>query len=37
MTVKEKFLRYVQIETTSEAACEACPSSPNQMVLPSSW
>jgi len=33
MTVKEKFLRYVQIETTSEAACEACPSSPNQMVL----
>ncbi len=33
MTVKEKFLRYVQIETTSEAECEACPSSPNQRVL----
>ena len=33
MTVKEKFLRYVQIETTSEAECESCPSSPNQMVL----
>ena len=33
MTVKEKFLRYVQIETTSEAECETCPSSPNQMVL----
>ena len=33
MTVKEKFLRYVQIETTSEESCESCPSSPNQMVL----
>ena len=33
MTVKEKFLRYVQIETTSEAECETCPSSPNQKVL----
>lgn len=33
MTVKEKFLRYVQVETTSEADCESCPSSPNQMVL----
>ncbi|MBQ8555728.1 MAG: peptidase T [Clostridia bacterium] len=33
MTVKEKFLRYVQIETTSDAACESCPSSPNQLVL----
>ena len=33
MTVKEKFLRYVQIETTSEAECDACPSSPNQRVL----
>ena len=33
MTVKEKFLRYVQVETTSEAECEACPSSPNQLVL----
>jgi tripeptide aminopeptidase len=33
MTVKEKFLRYVQIETTSEATCETCPSSPNQLVL----
>ena len=33
MTVKEKFLRYVQVETTSEATCESCPSSPNQLVL----
>ena len=33
MTVKEKFLRYVQVETTSEATCETCPSSPNQLVL----
>ncbi len=33
MTVKEKFLRYVQVETTSHADCESCPSSPNQMVL----
>ena len=33
MTVKEKFLRYVQVETTSEAECESCPSSPNQLVL----
>ncbi len=33
MTVKEKFLRYVQVETTSHADCESCPSSPNQMLL----
>ncbi|MBQ8200756.1 MAG: peptidase T [Clostridia bacterium] len=33
MNVKEKFLRYVQIETTSEAECPTCPSSPNQLVL----
>ena len=33
MTVKEKFLRYVQVETTSEESCETCPSSPNQTVL----
>ena len=33
MTLKEKFLRYVQVETTSEAECETCPSSPNQLVL----
>lgn len=33
MTVKEKFLRYVQVETTSEESCETCPSSPNQLVL----
>ena len=32
-TVKEKFLRYIQVETTSDAACETCPSSPNQWVL----
>ncbi|MGN0794409.1 MAG: peptidase T [Aristaeellaceae bacterium] len=33
MTVKERFLRYIQVETTSEATCETCPSSPNQLVL----
>ncbi len=33
MTVKEKFLRYIQVETTSEAACETCPSSPAQWEL----
>lgn len=33
MNVKEKFLRYVQIETTSDEGCESCPSSPNQRVL----
>ena len=33
MTVKEKFLRYVQVETTSEAECENCPSSEGQMTL----
>ncbi len=33
MNVKEKFLRYIQVETTSEAACETCPSSPAQWEL----
>ena len=33
MTVKEKFLRYVQVETTSEDSCESCPSSAGQMTL----
>ena len=33
MTVKEKFLRYVQVETTSEETCESCPSSAGQMTL----
>ena len=33
MNVKEKFLRYVQVETTSEDACENCPSSEGQMTL----
>ena len=32
-TVKEKFLRYIQVETTSDETCETCPSSPNQWVL----
>ena len=33
MTVKKKFLRYVQVETTSEESCESCPSSAGQMTL----
>ncbi len=33
MTVKEKFLRYIQIESTSEAECESCPSSEGQMTV----
>ncbi len=33
MNVKEKFLRYIQIETTSEGECETCPSSEGQWVL----
>ncbi len=33
MTVKEKFLRYIQIESTSEASCESCPSSEGQWTV----
>ncbi len=33
MTVKEKFLRYIQVETTSEESCESCPSSEGQWTL----
>lgn len=33
MNIKERFLRYVQIETTSNEACSACPSSPGQWTL----
>ena len=33
MNVKEKFLRYVQVETTSEESCENCPSSEGQLTL----
>ncbi|MGN0777658.1 MAG: HAD-IA family hydrolase, partial [Aristaeellaceae bacterium] len=33
MTVKERFLRYIQVETTSVDTCETCPSSPNQWTL----
>ncbi len=33
MTVKEKFLRYIQIESTSEASCENCPSSEGQWTV----
>ncbi|MBR6030282.1 MAG: peptidase T [Clostridia bacterium] len=29
-TVKEKFLRYIQIESTSDEACPECPSTPGQ-------
>ena len=32
-SVRERFLRYIQIETTSDGSCERCPSSPNQKVL----
>ncbi len=31
--VKERFLRYVQVETTSCEACADCPSTPGQKVL----
>lgn len=33
MNVKERFLRYVQVETTSDPACESCPSTPGQLNL----
>ena len=33
MTVKDRFLRYIQVETTSVESCESCPSSPNQWTL----
>ena len=33
MTVKERFLEYVQIETTSDESCESCPSSQGQWTL----
>ena len=33
MSVKERFLRYVQVETTSCEANECCPSTPGQKVL----
>ncbi len=33
MNVKEKFLRYIQVETTSEESCESCPSSEGQWAL----
>ena len=33
MTVKERFLNYVQIETTSDESCEDCPSSQGQWTL----
>ena len=33
MTVKEKFLRYIRLETTSDPNSEACPSSPKEWTL----
>lgn len=33
MDVKERFLRYVAVETTSDESNGSCPSSPNQLVL----
>ena len=33
MTIKERFLRYVQIETTSNENSETCPSTPGQLTL----
>lgn len=33
MTVKDRFLRYIQIESTSNESCETCPSSPGQWTL----
>lgn len=35
--VKENFLRYVQIETTSSETSGTCPSTPNQWVLAKCW
>ena len=32
-TVVERFLRYVNYETTSDEASETCPSTPGQKVL----
>jgi len=32
-SVKNRFLRYIQIESTSDEKCEACPSSPGQWTL----
>ena len=33
MTVKKRFLRYVQIETTSDESSSTCPSTPGQLTL----
>ena len=33
MTVKERFLEYIQLETTSDPACDTCPSTPGQWNL----
>ena len=33
MTVKDRFLRYIQVETTSVEGAGVCPSSPNQWTL----
>lgn len=33
MTVKERFIQYVQIETTSDEHSAACPSTPGQLTL----
>lgn len=33
MTVKERFLKYVQVETTSNPDCDTCPSTPGQWTL----
>jgi len=33
MQVKDKFLRYIQMDTTSDETCETCPSTPGQWAL----
>lgn len=33
MNVLDRFLKYIEIETTSNEASETCPSTPNQLVL----
>lgn len=33
MTVKERFLQYIQVDTTSNEESTSCPSTPNQLVL----
>ena len=33
MKATERFLKYIQVDTTSDESSETCPSTPNQKVL----